>query len=124
MPEAFSAGKRGIRISFVVNGMLLPSGDYSIQRNTEGESQKLMIQRVGGSPWQLISTNPVHRLVSSSLRVIFNQYGGVHFLSQIWAEGSDSGYELTKTEAEVEFARKAKLSNDAEQLHVVSIPAR
>jgi hypothetical protein len=113
-----------IPFSFIVNGVLLPSGDYLIRRGTEGESQKLMIQSAGGSTTQLISTIPVHRLMSSSLKLVFNQYGGIHFLSQIWAQGSDSGYELTRTEAEIEFARKARLSNDAEQLQVVSIPTR
>jgi hypothetical protein len=111
-----------IPFSFVVKGELLPSGNYTIRRGPEGESLKLVIQSVDGFTTQWVSTNLVRRLMSSSMRLVFNQYGGIHFLSQVWAEGSGGGYELNKTEIEVEFARRAKLSNDAEQLQMVSIP--
>jgi hypothetical protein len=75
-----------IPFSFVVKGELLPSGDYTIRRGLEGESLRLMIQSVDGSRTQRVITNPVHRLMSSSLRLVFNQYGGIHFLSQVWAD--------------------------------------
>jgi hypothetical protein len=113
-----------IPFSFVVKDELLPSGNYTIRCSPEGESLKLMIQSVDGFTTQSVATNQEHRLMSSSLALVFNQYGGIHFLSQVWAEGSSIGYELNKTEAEIKFAKKAKLSNDAEQLQVVSIPLR
>jgi hypothetical protein len=113
-----------IPFSFVVKDELFPSGNYTIRQNPEGESLKLMIQSVDGFTTQSVATNRAHRLMSSSLTLVFNQYGSIHFLSQVWAEGSSSGYELNKTEAEIKFAMKARLSNDAEQLQVVSIPLR
>ncbi len=113
-----------IPFSFVVKGELLPSGNYSIRGSPGGKSLKLMIQSVDGFTTQQVSTNRVHRLMSSSLRLVFNRYGGIHFLSQVWAEGSGIGYELNKTETEVEFARRARLSSGAEQLQVLSIPLR
>jgi hypothetical protein len=113
-----------IPFPFVVNGELLPSGNYTIRQSLGGESLKLMIQSVDGFTTQRVATNQAHRLMSSSLTLVFNQYGDIHFLSQVWAESSSIGYELNKTEAEIKFAMKAKLSNDAEQLQVVSIPPR
>jgi hypothetical protein len=113
-----------IPFSFVVKDELLQSGNYTIRQNPGGESLKLIIQSVDGFTTQSVATNQAQRLMSSSLTLVFNQYGGIHFLSQIWAESSNIGYELNKTEAEIKFAMKAKLSNDAEQLQVVSIPLR
>jgi hypothetical protein len=113
-----------IPFSFVVKGVLLPSGNYTIRQSPGDESLQLIIQSVGGSTTQRVVANHVHRLMSSSLRLVFNRYGGIHFLSQVWAEGSGIGYELNKTEAEVEFASRAKLSNQVEQLQVVGIPLR
>jgi hypothetical protein len=111
-----------IPFSFVVKGELVPSGNYTIRQNLGSESLELMIQSVDGFTSQNVTTNQTRRLMSSSLTLVFNQYGDIHFLSQVWAEGSSIGYELNKTEAEIKFATKAKLSNNAEQLQVVSIP--
>jgi hypothetical protein len=113
-----------IPFSFVVKGEIVPSGNYTIRQNLGSESLELMIQSADGFTSQSVTTNQAHRLMSSSLTLVFNQYGGIHFLSQVWAEGSSIGYELNKSEAEIKFATKAKLSNNAEQVQVVSIPLR
>jgi hypothetical protein len=99
IPFDFSAGK-----------VTLKAGDYSIKR-TSGNA--LVIRSVDGKTNALISA-PMEigsRDYKAGQRLVFNQYGGRYFLSQVWLR-IDNGLQLFTSGAEVKAARDYRLAKN------------
>jgi hypothetical protein len=96
-----------IPFNFTVNNKTLPAGQYEVlsagQMNNPGA---LEIRRSGGLietyvyASDLQSSNP-----SSQTKLVFEQYGNMYFLCQLWTEGTHAGWEFPKAQGERREAR-------------------
>jgi hypothetical protein len=111
-----------IPFGFVVGGQLLPPGNYMVRHNPSEGRQALAIRSADGRTVEMFSTTAVQRRLPLAMKLVFDRYGDRHFLSQVWAEGSSGGYELTESRAARRLAMDARRSKDAHQLQRVTLP--
>jgi D-alanyl-D-alanine carboxypeptidase len=102
---AQSAGqtiRADIPFSFVVNRQTLPPGQYDISRYS-ANSPVLLIH--GNQENILTMANGARSLnPASTTKLVFKNYEGHYFLSQVWVQGSTAGRELPKSAHEAEVA--------------------
>jgi hypothetical protein len=95
--------KADVPFKFVVAGRSMPSGEYTI-RTLNGINHALVISSEDQKPSIFMAHSCVSMKPVQS-KLVFRRYGDQYFLSEIWTEGSDAGYQLTKSRREVEIAR-------------------
>jgi hypothetical protein len=94
-----------VPFNFVVNGTMLPAGQYTVSNIGSGSSM-LLIQSEDGRAAKLAAP---HRVQSSEAanhtKLVFHCYAQDHcFLYQLWIGGTNSGQELSKSSLEKEVA--------------------
>jgi hypothetical protein len=93
-----------IPFAFQAGNHTLPAGEYVVETIFKGGVQLQRLRQVGGSTVMIVSTISVEtRDENSRPELVFNRYGQLHFLSQIWAGGTQ-GHELSKSNREKEIA--------------------
>jgi hypothetical protein len=101
-----------IPFDFIVGDIGMPAGDYDVTRISAG-SRVFQVRDQDCNNVAARLVMPVQRLkVPTETVLIFNLYrenGGEmsYFLSQIWFQGNDTGYQVFKHRAEREAALRA-----------------
>jgi len=91
-------------ITFNVGRQTSPAGQYSL-RPVVQSTISLRIQ--AGQFLTNIGTNSVEsREAPTTMKLVFNGYGGHYFLTQIWQAGDSIGREVVRSPVEIEMATK------------------
>ena len=109
-----------IPFDFTVGNETLPAGTYTFKR-LDTNTRVLVIQSPDHRVSAFAITNTVQdnpQRIEDESKLIFNRYGDLYFLTQVWAGGSISGRELPKTRLE-----RVHLAQSGWELEVVSIAA-
>lgn len=101
-----------------VGDKTLPPGDYTIQRlPSESGSRVLLFYSDKGMKFETLAL-PFAALDINTARetkLVLNQVGGTYYVSKIWVQGKDYGYELPMP--------KSLKSRQHEQMAKVTVPA-
>ena len=95
--------RANIPFSFNIGKDTLPAGQYEV--STISSSGALLINNREANKSNMFITNAVtasHAQAYKS-KLVFKQYGGQYFLSQIWRADSDTGRELLQSTREREL---------------------
>jgi hypothetical protein len=96
-----------IPFSFTVGLKTLPAGEYIVEPNRKDSNSVWLIQSVKDNDNKvLFSTGSVSTgQTQENTRLVFNNYDGQYFLSQILNAGDSSGRELRKPRLERQLAK-------------------
>lgn len=95
-----------IPFSFTVGHKTLPAGEYTVEPNRRDSNSFWLIQGIKDNDSVLFTTGSVWtRETPENSRLVFNNYDGQYFLSQIWNAGDNSGRELHMPRAERQLAK-------------------
>ena len=99
-----------VPFDFVVGDKTLPAGEYSIRTIASGRSDALLVQSADRRTASIILTQVAQAAsIQKEAKLLFTQYGGRYFLSQVWTPGIDVGRAIPKSrlqrEAEAEEIR-------------------
>jgi len=95
-----------IPFSFTVGVKTLPAGEYIVEPNRKDSNSFWLIQGARDNDSVLFSTGSVWTgRMQENTRLVFNNYDGQHFLSQIWNAGDSSGRELRMPRLERQLAK-------------------
>ena len=107
--------KVNVPFDFVVNGAMLPSGEYSVQGLALGNA--ISIRKADYTAKALVlGTRCQSPKTSEKSKLVFHRYGNRYFLAQIWMAGENAGLELAKSRVETEIAQ----SRTAEEVVLVA----
>jgi hypothetical protein len=96
--------KVNVPFDFVVNGVTLPSGEYSVQGLALGNA--ISIRKADHTAKALaLGTRCQSAKTSENSKLVFHRYGNRYFLAQIWMAGDNSGQQLPKSRLETEMAQ-------------------
>jgi len=85
-----------IPFQFQVGNETLPAGQYSVAASSSGETLRISSSSSNATVFRLSS--PLSRLETSTRgTLVFHQYGGEYFLSEVWSAGYASGRRLAKS---------------------------
>src|SRR5262249_36448342 len=91
-----------IPFAFTAGDMVLPAGEYCVDK-VEGGSSVLLIRCMEGKPAIMVPTLPAaSHGPQDKTKLIFHCYGNRYFLAQVWSAGSSRGRELPKSVKEKE----------------------
>lgn len=111
-----------VPFDFAIGKVLFKAGTYSFKKVTDNT---LTVRDVNGKGTTLVDA-PLSigsRDTKAGERLVFNQYGGQYFLSQVWLS-VDSGRQLFPSGAETKVAREYKLANNNAKPQRVEVAAR
>lgn len=95
-----------IPFSFTVGHKTLPAGEYSVEPGRSDSNSSWLIQSVEGNGSVFFSTSSIWTIeTQKTSRLVFNNYDGQYFLSQIWSVGDNSGRELHRPRLERQLAK-------------------
>lgn len=95
-----------IPFSFNVGQKTLPAGEYTVGPNRKDSHNVWLIQSKSGDGSVLFTTSSAWTTeTQEKTRLVFNNYDGQYFLSQIWISGDNSGRELQIPRLERELAK-------------------
>jgi hypothetical protein len=95
-----------VLFNFTVGHKTLPAGEYSVEPNRKDSNTSWLIQNTKGHDSVLFTTNSVWTSeTQENNRLVFNNYDGQYFLSQIWSAGEDTGRELRMPRVERQLAK-------------------
>jgi hypothetical protein len=95
-----------IPFSFTVGQKTLPAGEYTVEPNRKDSNSFWLIQSVKGNDSVLFTTSSVWTSENQeNTRLVFNDYDGQYFLSQIWNAGDNTGRELQIPRLERQLAK-------------------
>lgn len=96
-----------IPFSFSAGSVLLPAGEYSIERSAIPDTLQFRDVATGNSIFVRILC-PAQGPTSEPARLTFNKYGEHYFLAKIWDRGTGTGVMLPKTKAEREMVASVR----------------
>src|SRR5258705_11307137 len=109
-----------IPFSFTVGHKTLPAGEYTIEPARRESDNVWQIQTKDGHSNVFFTTTSVwSKKTQEDTRLVFNNYDGQYFLSQIWSNGSNSGREVHVSRPESTLAK-----NGATRARVVLAASR
>ena len=95
-----------VPFSFAVGHKTLPAGEYSVEPNRKDSNSLWLIQSMKGQDSVLFATNSVWTSeTQDNTSLVFNNYDGQYFLSEIWNAGDNSGRELHMPRLERQLAK-------------------
>ena len=103
VPYSFSQDlvlKADVPFNFYVNGKLMPAGTYRLKPMSPGNWVINIADETGNAV--MVATIPTGNRKPEVSRLVFNRYGSLNFLSQLYWEGSSSGHALPTSTAERE----------------------
>jgi hypothetical protein len=94
-----------VPFSFTIRDKSFSPGTYSLRRASQ-VTGVYFIENVDTKEVRTISgTSSIHMgLKPGKSRLVFNNYNGQHFLSQVWVNGNANGSKLPKSRIERELA--------------------
>ena len=103
-----------IPFRFSVRGKTLPAGRYTVKRASLSVSAYTIQSRsVDGGDAVIVLALPSLNGGNAEARakLVFNNYYGRHFLSQVWMPGSNTGNHIPQSKAERAFKRELASTN-------------
>ena len=95
-----------VPFNFTVGHKTLPAGEYTVEPNRKDSNNVWLIQSMRGQYSILFTTGSVWTSeTQENTKLVFNNYDGQYFLSQIWTSGDNSGRELQIPRRARELAR-------------------
>jgi len=95
-----------IPFSFNVGDKTLPAGEYTIEPNkSDSQTVWLLLDNSGHDNVLFTTTSVWARETNEATKLVFNNYDGQYFLSQIWPAGYNSGREVSRPRSEVTLAK-------------------
>jgi len=95
--------KANIPFNFTVGSTRMAAGEYTIMFDNPAT---VRVVREDGTSACVTITIPASTGKTPEVgKLVFNNYGGSFFLSQIWSPGYDQGRQLRKSKLELEVAR-------------------
>ena len=109
-----------VPVQFLAGDKMLPAGDYHVVVNPV--SRTVEVRLSDGSSGLFLAAIPDQRAVAAPARgrLVFQNYGNVYALREVWVRGDAQGLGLPKSKAERELARAA----NANLLAKASAPTR
>jgi hypothetical protein len=93
-----------IPFTFNVGKQTFPAGQYSLRPLLQNT---ISLRDQAGQVLTNIGTNSVEASKApTTVKLLFNEYGGQYFLAQIWQAGDGIGREVVRSSTEIEMARK------------------
>jgi hypothetical protein len=93
-----------IPFNFNIQTQKFSAGEYTFKPLLQNT---MLLRNQAGQTLTSIGTNGVEsKEAPSSMKLVFNGYGGQYFLAQIWQEGNSIGREVIKSPVETEMARR------------------
>ena len=93
-----------IPFTFNVGTQTFPAGQYSLRPLLQNT---ISLRNQAGQFLTNIGTNSVEsREAPTTMKLVFNGYGGHYFLTQIWQAGDSIGREVVRSPVEIEMATK------------------
>lgn len=90
-----------IPFNFSVGEKAFPAGSYVIERNRNNSDTVWVIRHKDDVASAIVLTRSVRANdVVETTRLVFNRYDDLHFLSEFWIVGSQTGYELPTSKRE------------------------
>ena len=91
-----------VPFAFIVKDTSLPAGKYMLTRLDQTNPQVLEIRSANGGKAVVMfeAENAQIAQIPRNPELVFNKVGEQYFLSQIWADDTDIGYQLPMTKAE------------------------
>jgi hypothetical protein len=87
--------------AFIVKDTTLPAGKYTVKRLDDTQPNVLEIRSANGRrAISFEAENAQAKRIPRNAELVFNKIGDQYFLSQIWADDSDIGYQVPKTKEE------------------------
>ena len=107
-----SAQSERIRVitsfSFIVGQKTLPAGEYTVEPNRKDSDNVWLVQSREGHASALFTTSLVRASdAQEETKLVFHNYGGQYFLSQIWTAGGNTGRELLMPRLERQLAKNS-----------------
>lgn len=104
---AYGQSRYDIPFSFRVGEKTFTAGTYTVAKvNDQGSLGPVWVRSETGDHIALLPQCAVQLVQApGSGTLVFNRYGNVYYLSQIWRAGSSEGMELAKSRSEREMAR-------------------
>jgi hypothetical protein len=94
-----------IPFRFNVSAHELPAGEYRVSIAAPGTVQLRGIDHLTNATFIAPQVGrPAHQPLIGA--IVFHRYGRQYFLSQVWFSNADSGYELTVSNTEREYAKQ------------------
>jgi hypothetical protein len=98
--QAQSRVAADVPFAFIMNDQSLASGHYEVASRSE---QLAIIRNTqSGVGYFLIKSQHVESRYAEGAKLVFNRYGNVYFLSQIWDGQSNTGIQLPRSKREKE----------------------
>jgi hypothetical protein len=96
-----------VPFDFTVGHKILPAGDYELRSAGQPDNPGLLlICRMGGPIEMYIHASDLQSTgAASETKVVFQHYGNIYFLSQLWTAGTRAGWEFPKAKAEINEAK-------------------
>ena len=95
-----------VPFSFTVGHKTLPAGEYTVEPNRKDSNSSWLIQNMNGHDSALFTTSSLWTAeTQENARLVFNNYDGQYFLSQVWNAGDNSGRELYMPRLERQLAK-------------------
>ena len=104
--------KINIPFGFSAGNKTLPAGAYTIKRVSEGGSS-FIVRNEKGRAAVIIPTSASLRDSSpqASMKLVFNRYGSMYFLSQVWMPNDETGHQVPMSRAERGLKRELASRN-------------
>jgi hypothetical protein len=93
-----------VPFAFHLAGQQFPAGHYIVRNEGDVCLRIFSAERRGLH----VPTHQSLRTESDGSKLVFHRYGATYFLSQVWANGSTTGWVLSQSRAERELADRAE----------------
>ena len=94
--QTYRTKPTNIPFSFNVGEKTLPAGEYTVERYQRNSAVVWLVRSRDGQNSALVNTNALRTNdIDSKGKLVFRQYDGRYFLSQIWT-GDNSGRQLRR----------------------------
>ncbi|HYU97571.1 MAG TPA: hypothetical protein VE977_01970 [Pyrinomonadaceae bacterium] len=95
-----------IPFSFTVGHKTLPAGEYTVEPNRGNSDNVWLVESTTGHDNVVFTTGSAWtRETQENTKLVFNNYDGQYFLSQIWSAGDNTGRELRMPRLERQLAK-------------------
>ena len=106
--------KFNVPFDFQIGERTMPAGEYVVRLlGRESNLPAVLIKSGDGSAARILQMTPVEaKRARESGTLVFNRYGGRHFLAQLWTPDERAGLKVRKSQAErrVQVVSRAELA--------------
>lgn len=114
-----------VPFDFNVGGKEFKAGKYSVSRLKENDTAgTLIIRSADNKEVANFNVNPVYGKGETPASLVFRRYGNQYFLARIFDGADRQGYELGKSKAEREAAKKRDIITQNAEPEVVTVAAK